>query len=208
MTGGGQPATGEADLVRRLLARDESAFLELVDRYHAGLLRLVQSFVRTPAVAEEVVQETWRAFIESLDTFEQRAAVKTFLYRIAANQARTRAVRESRTSPMSDLERDGEDSSPLADRFGTAGNWLTPPSAWAAETADAILERKQALEVLARAMEQLPERQRAVVQLRDVEGLPAEEVCELLGVSEVHQRVLLHRARTKLRAALEGHFRG
>jgi RNA polymerase sigma-70 factor (ECF subfamily) len=208
MTGGGQPTTGEADLVKRLLARDESAFLELVDKHHAGLLRLVQSFVRTPAATEEIVQDTWRAFIESLDSFEQRASIKTFLYRIAANRARTRAVRDQRTSTMSDLERDGDDSSPLADRFGAAGNWLAPPSAWAAETADAILERKQAMEVLARAMEQLPERQRAVVQLRDVEGLPAEEVCELLGVSEVHQRVLLHRARTRLRAALEGHFRG
>ncbi len=204
----GQDGARDTALLERLLARDEGAFLEFVERHHAGLLRVAQSFVRTTSAAEEVVQETWRAFIEGLPTFQQRASLKTFLYRILANQARTRAVRDQRTSAMSDLERDDDEESPLADRFGTEGNWLAPPTAWSAQTADAILERKQAMAVLQQAMERLPERQRSIIQLRDVEGLPAEEVCQLLGVSEVHQRVLLHRARTKLRAALEGHFRG
>lgn len=200
------PGAGEAELVRRLLAKDERAFLELVQRHHDGLLRVASSFVKTQAAAEEVVQETWRAFLEGLASFEGRASLKTFLYRVLANQARTRAVRDQRTTPMSELE--GDDESPLADRFGTAGNWLAPPTAWGAETADALLERKQAMATLQQALERLPERQRAVVQLRDVDGLSAEEVCELLGVTAVHQRVLLHRARTRLRAELEAHFRG
>lgn len=193
-------------LIERLLAKDEAAFIELVEKHHAGLLRVALTMVRAQAAAEEVVQETWRAFLEALPTFERRASLKTFLFRILANQARTRAVRDQRTSPMSELE--GDDESPLVDRFGTAGSWLAPPTAWSAETADAILARKQAMEALQQAMTQLPERQRAVVQLRDIDGLSAEEVCELLDVSEVHQRVLLHRARTKLRAVLEQHFRG
>ncbi|MBI5481864.1 MAG: sigma-70 family RNA polymerase sigma factor [Deltaproteobacteria bacterium] len=204
----GTPHANENDaaLIERLLAKDEAAFIELVERHHTGLLRAALTMVRSQASAEEVVQETWRAFLEALSSFERRASLKTFLFRILANQARTRAVRDQRTSPMSELE--GDDESPLVDRFGTAGNWLAPPTAWSAETADAILARKQAMEALQQAMTQLPERQRAVVQLRDIDGLSAEEVCELLDVSEVHQRVLLHRARTKLRAVLEQHFRG
>lgn len=204
---GARTGANEDELLQRLLARDESAFLALVERHHAGLKRVALSFVRSPSIADEVVQETWRAFLEALETFEKRSSLKTFLYRILANIARTRAVRDQRTTNESDLE-SADDDSPLADRFGTAGNWLAPPTAWSAETADAILERKQAMAQLQRALEQLPQRQRAVVQLRDVEGLSSEEVCTLLDVSAVHQRVLLHRARTKLRAALEAHFRG
>lgn len=196
----------DRELVARLLARDEAAFLELVDRHHAGLLRVAMTMVKTRATAEEVVQETWRAFLEALSAFEQRSSLKTYLFRILSNQARTRAVRDQRMTTMSDLEDDEQDS-PLVDRFGTAGNWVAPPTAWAAETAEAIVSRKQAMETLQAALAELPERQRAVVQLRDVEGLSAEEVCELLGVTEVHQRVLLHRGRTRLRAALEKHFR-
>lgn len=195
----------ESALVRRLLARDESAFLSLVQRHHEGLLRVARTFVQTPTAAEEVVQDTWRAFLEGLPSFERRASLKTYLYRVLANLARTRAVRDARSTPLSELE--GDDASPLADRFGTAGNWLAPPTAWAAETADTLLERQQAMEALREALERLPERQRAVVQLRDIEGLPAEDVCVLLELTEVHQRVLLHRARTRLRAELEAHFR-
>ncbi len=200
-----QRGANEDALLERLLARDEGAFLALVERHHEGLKRVALTFVRSPSVAEEVVQDAWRAFIEGLETFEKRSSLKTFLYRILSNIARTRAVRDQRTTNESDLE-SADDDSPLEDRFGSAGNWLAPPTAWSADTADAIFERKQAMEQLQRALEQLPERQRAVVQLRDVEGLSSEAVCALLDVSEVHQRVLLHRARTKLRAALEDHF--
>lgn len=198
----------ETELVARLLAKDEAAFLELVNRHHAGLLRVAASILRSSASAEEVVQETWQAFLEGLPSFEQRSSIKTFLYRILTNRARTRAVRDQRTSTMSELESDDDESTPLVDRFGTAGNWLAPPTAWGAETADGLLARRQAMEALQGALEQLPERQRAVVQLRDVEGLSSEEVCELLELTEVHQRVLLHRARTKLRVVLEEYFRG
>ena len=197
----------ENELLARLLARDESAFVALVERHHSGLKRVALTFVRSPSVADEVVQDTWRAFLEGLETFEKRSSLKTFLYRILANIARTRAVREQRTTNESELESFSEDS-PLADRFDTAGNWLAPPRSWSAETPDALLERKEAMAQLERALEHLPARQRAVVQLRDVEGLSSAEVCALLEVSEVHQRVLLHRGRTKLRAALEAHFHG
>lgn len=197
----------ETELVARLLAKDESAFLELVNRHHSGLLRVASSILRSSASAEEIVQETWQAFLEGLPSFEQRSSIKTFLYRILTNRARTRAFRDQRTSTMSELESD-DDESPLVDRFGTAGNWLAPPTAWGAETADGLLARRQAMDALQSALEKLPERQRAVVQLRDVEGLSSEEVCELLELTEVHQRVLLHRARTKLRVVLEEYFRG
>jgi len=204
---GARTGANEDELLKRLLARDESVFLVLVERHHEGLKRVALTFVRSPSVADDVVQDTWRAFLEGLETFEKRSSLKTFLYRILSNIARTRAVRDQRSTNESELE-SSDDASPLADRFGTEGTWLAPPTAWSAKTADAILERKQAMEQLQRALEQLPGRQRGVVQLRDVEGLSSEEVCALLDVSEVHQRVLLHRARTKLRAALEAHFRG
>lgn len=135
----------------RLLAKDESAFLELVNRHHAGLLRVASSILRSSASAEEVVQETWQAFLEGLPTFEQRSSLKTFLYRILTNRARTRAVRDQRTSTMSELEGEDDDS-PLVDRFGTAGNWLAPPTAWGAETADGLLARRQAMDALQAAM--------------------------------------------------------
>lgn len=201
------PQENDAELLERLLAKDEQAFLTLVARHHAGLLRVAQTIVRSHASAEEIVQETWGAFLHALPSFERRSSLKTFLYRILSNLARTRAVKEQRTSTLSELEGDGDDT-PLADRFGTAGNWLAPPSTWDAESADEILSRKQAMGALQQALLELPERQRAVVQLRDIEGLSAEEVCTILEVSEVHQRVLLHRARTKLRAVLEQYFRG
>lgn len=201
------PQENDAELIARLLAKDEQAFLALVSRHHAGLLRVAQTIVRSQASAEEMVQETWGAFLKALPTFERRSSLKTFLYRILSNLARTRAVKEQRTSALSELEGEG-DETPLADRFGTAGNWLAPPTAWDAESADALLSRKQAMQALQQALETLPERQRVVVQLRDIDGLSSEEVCELLEISEVHQRVLLHRARTRLRAVLEQHFRG
>ena len=204
---GARAGANEGELVKRLIDRDESAFVALVERYHEGLKRVALTFVRSPSSADEVVQETWRAFLEGLESFKKRSSLKTFLYRILANIARTRAVRDRRMTNESELE-SADDDSPLADRFGLAGQWLAPPTAWSAETADAILERKQAMRQLLRALEKLPEQQRAVVQLRDVEGLSSEEVCALLDLSEVHQRVLLHRARTKLRAALDAHFRG
>ncbi|MFO0601120.1 MAG: RNA polymerase sigma factor [Myxococcaceae bacterium] len=201
------PQENDAELLERLLAKDEQAFLTLVSRHHSGLLRVAQTIVRSHASAEEIVQETWGAFLHALPSFERRSSLKTFLYRILSNLARTRAVKEQRTSNLSELEGEA-DETPLADRFGTAGNWLAPPSTWDAESADEILYRKQAMEALQHALGQLPERQRAVVQLRDIEGLSAEEVCGILDVSEVHQRVLLHRARTRLRAVLEQYFRG
>lgn len=196
----------ETELIERLLARDEAAFLGLVRTHHAALHRLARSFVKTDAAASEVVQETWQAFLEALPSFERRSSLKTLLTRIVANIARTRAVRDGRSTPLSELEEEG-DGSLLADRFGTTGKWLAPPQAWAVETAHALVERKEAMEALSRALERLPERQRLVVTLRDVEGLSSAEACEVLGVTEVHLRVLLHRARTALREELAVLFR-
>lgn len=196
----------EARLLERLLARDEAAFVELVRRHQAGLVRLARAFVKTDAAASEVVQESWQAFLEGLETFERRASLKTFLTRIVANRARTRAVRDQRSTAFSELEDEEEGGLGLADRFGTTGKWLAAPLPWVAETAHSLVERREAMEALSRALEALPERQRVVVQLRDVEGLSSAEASEVLGVTEVHLRVLLHRARTALRAQLEAFF--
>jgi len=196
----------EGELIRRLLDRDEAAFLELVGRHQAGLLRLARSFVKSEAAALEAVQETWQAFLEGLPTFEQRSSLKTFLYRIVANRARTRAVRDGRSTPLSQLEADGDEQDALVDRFGTTGKWTAPPTPWAAETAHALIERREAVQALAAALERLPDRQRLVIQLRDIDGLSSAQASDVLGITEVHLRVLLHRARAALRAQLEAFF--
>jgi RNA polymerase sigma-70 factor (ECF subfamily) len=201
----------EAALVRRLRAGDEAAFEELVRRHHPAMLRVARTYVRDRAVAEEVVQETWLAALAGLDRFEERSSLKTWLFRILANRARTRAVREARSLPFSALaaaEADGDEPAVDPDRF------LDPhgPSPWAAPPADwrgLPEERLLAGETLARvaaAIEALPPAQREVIRLRDVEGWSAPEVAEALEISDGNQRVLLHRARAKVRAALEDYL--
>jgi RNA polymerase sigma-70 factor, ECF subfamily len=200
----------ERELCAALRRGDEAAFTQLVSQYHAPLRRLALSYVRTAAVADEVVQETWLGVIRGLDSFEGRSSLKTWIFRILANTAKTRAERESRTVPLSAIA-PGDDEDELAvdpSRFldqqqaRWPGHWASPPARWD-ELPEEHLVGQETLDVLASAIEALPPVQRQVIVLRDVEGWDAHEVCELLNLSETNQRVLLHRARSKVRQALE-----
>lgn len=203
------PALAEDSAVVAALRRgDEAVFAMLVNAYSTSLLRLAQDFVRTRAVAEEVVQETWLAVLNGIDRFEGRSTFKTWLYRILVNKAKTRGVREARTVPFSALAPEGEDDPVVPeDRFRGAddqwpGHWLTPPRAL-----DTVPEQRllatEARGRIAEALETLPDSQRVVVTLRDIAGWESDEVCDALGLTEGNQRVLLHRGRAKLRAAYE-----
>ena len=199
----------EADrrTVAALLAGDEAAFEELVERYHGSLLRLAMTYVRPRSAAEEVVQDTWLGVLRGLPAFEGRSSLRTWIYRILVNQARTRGVRESRSLPFSSLAGDDEPAVD-PDRFlppehsAYAGHWAVGPRAWDDLPEEVLLAAETRSEVQ-RAIEDLPPRQREVITLRDVEGWSSAEVREALHLSEANQRVLLHRARAKVRARLE-----
>jgi RNA polymerase sigma-70 factor (ECF subfamily) len=198
----------EDDLVRRLLDRDEEAFVTLVDAWHSTMVRLARTFVPSDALAEEVAQETWAALLEGLDTFERRASLKTFVFSVLTNRAKTRGERERRSTPLSAMfveEADGEDTT-LADRFEADGHWSTPPASWGSESPEVLVERSEMMRLVGAAVDTLAPGQRAVFLLHDVEGLDSQSVCNALSISETNQRVLLHRARTKVRLALERHL--
>jgi RNA polymerase sigma-70 factor (ECF subfamily) len=191
----------DAALVDRLRAGDEAAFAELVHDYQPSLLRFARVFTSNPTIAEDVVAETWLGVLKGIDRFEGRSSLKTWIFRILANTAKARAQREARSVPFSALE-DAEGSfEPVVDRarFAGAGHWAVPPRAWPEER----LLGAESRAVVARAIAALPPTQRAVISLRDVEGWSADEVRNALELSETNQRVLLHRARAKVRAALE-----
>jgi RNA polymerase sigma-70 factor (ECF subfamily) len=197
----------DAALVARLREGDESAFAELIDSYGATMLRVAQMYVRDRASAEEVVQETWLAVLNGIDRFEGRSSLKTWLFRILSNRAKTRGERDGRMVPFSSLAgagSEGDEPSVDPDRFlgpdsPAPGAWAAPPRAW---PEDKILER-ETLGVIQMAIEGLPEAQREVIRLRDVEGWTPMEVTDALEITDGNQRVLLHRARSKVRAALE-----
>lgn len=195
----------DREIIRRILSGDEAAFVSLVDAYHGRLLRLALVFVSSHAVAEEVVQETWAAVLTGLKSFEGRSSLKTWLFRILTNQAKTRGVREGRSMPFSALGDDDVGAEPTVDpaRFRQSGRWAQPPLPWDEDTPEKLLLRQESMELLEKAIGELPPTQRAVLTLRDVEGLDSEEVCNVLDVSDTNQRVLLHRARSKVRRVLE-----
>jgi RNA polymerase sigma-70 factor (ECF subfamily) len=198
----------DAAVVAALRRGDEAAFTDIVTAYSSSLLRVAMDFCRTRSVAEEVVQETWLAVLNGIDRFEGRSSLKTWIFRILVNKAKTRGVREARTVPFSSFEVDGDDERAVPEeRFRGpdnqwAGHWASPPRALDTIPEHRLLGR-EVREQIAEALQTLPESQRVVVTLRDVAGWDAEEVCEALGLSEGNQRVLLHRGRAKLRAALE-----
>lgn len=200
------PMGDEQALLTRLRNRDEAAFSHLVDRLHGPLLRLALAHVSSRGVAEEVVQETWLAVLDGLDRFEGRSSLKTWIFRILTNRAKTRGVREKRSVPFSSLgsadDGDGGHDGVDPARFEN-GMWSAPPRSWQDPFAEQLLITGQAMAQLEAALQTLPAQQRVVVVLRDVEGLDAEAVCNILEITETNQRVLLHRARTRLRAALE-----
>jgi len=202
------PTTADPDaaLLAGLRARDERAFAELVARHGPALLRHARTFVNSAASAEDVVQETWLAVVTGVERFEGRALLRTWLYGIVANRARTRAVRERRSVPFSalasaELHADFHpvDAGRFEQRDRWSGHWRTAPERWP----DEQVEAEETLALVAAAIEALPPAQREVVRLRDVEGWDAAEVCAALALSAGNQRVLLHRGRSRVRAALE-----
>lgn len=193
----------EHELVDRLLDGDEAAFERLVAEYHPRLLRLARVYCRTDALAADVVQETWLAVIRGLPRFERRSPLRAWLFQILANRARTHAVREGRWVTASDLESDGPDGGDgFTDWFDARGVWQQPPGEWPATDPEGLLLKAEVHQALLAAIEQLPDGQRAVVTLRDIEGLDAPETCNILGISETNQRVLLHRGRSRIRRLL------
>jgi RNA polymerase sigma-70 factor, ECF subfamily len=201
----------EARFVAALRAGDEAAFRELIRMYGGGMLRVAQMYVSSRAVAEEVVQEAWLGVLNGIDRFEGRSSLKTWLFRIVANTAKTRGVRESRSVPFSAFAGDEGEATASPDRFlGSGerfpGHWSVPPANWARLSEGSLLAA-ETMDVVRRAIGRLPRAQRSVLTLRDVEGLEADEVCNALDLTETNQRVLLHRARAKVRAALEEYLR-
>ena len=199
----------DALLVEGLRTGDEAAFAAVMRMYGRGMLRVAEMYVSSRAVAEDVVQEAWVGVLRGIGRFEGRSSLKTWLYRIVANTAKTRGVRESRSVPFSSLGDGGDEGTVDPDRFiGSGerfpGHWAVPPQAWAPESR---LLADEALEVVERAIEMLPPAQRAVITMRDVQGFTSEEVCNALDLTETNQRVLLHRARAKVRSALEEYMR-
>lgn len=189
--------TDEWLLVERLRAGDQEAFSELVERLHPAMVRLAMTRVRSRAVAEEVAQDAWVGLLRGIDNFEGRSSLRSWLFRIVINRAISSGVRERTQLPVHDAELEHRDG-----RFSQDGWWVTPPTHWADELVDRIVA-PELVELVHAVIAELPEGQRQVVTLRDVEGLSGAEVCAILDITEGNQRVLLHRARTRIRAALE-----
>lgn len=187
----------DGSLVARLRAGDEAAFVQLVRDYQDRLVRLARSFSRNDSVIEEAVQETWLAVIRGIDRFEGRSSLQSWIFSILVNQTRRLAVKEKRHADDADTREPGLDA---------RGRWREPPMGWGLENPQAFVERKETLGVIERALETMSESQRQVVLLCDVEGIAAEEVCNILGVTGTNQRVLLHRGRAHIRRALDAYL--
>jgi RNA polymerase sigma-70 factor, ECF subfamily len=199
--------TSDLELVEALRGGDEAVFAEVVDAWSSSMLRLAASFVSTRASAEEVVQDTWLAVLNGIDGFQTRSSVRTWVYRILVNTAKKRGVRERRSIPWASLGLAHDDRGPTVDpaRFQGSvgeypGHWRNAPDDWSSPEKAAL--NTEFRTVITGVLEQLPERQRIVINLRDVEGHDADEVCQMLEISPANQRVLLHRARAVVREEL------
>ena len=190
----------DVELLTRLRAGDEEAFIALVERHNDAMVRLARSFVASQAVAEEVVQETWLAVLRGIDGFAGRSSFKSWLLAILVNRARSTGVREHRSIAVGDAGPAVESS-----RFDVSGAWMSPPVHWIEDSEDRMLADAMSGRINS-ALEDLSPRQREVVLLRDVDGLSTREVCDVLNITEGNQRVLLHRGRSYLRQALETEF--
>jgi RNA polymerase sigma-70 factor, ECF subfamily len=190
----------DLELLDALQSGDEAAFGELVRRYHQPLIRFATSYVRSPELAEDVVQETWVAVLRGLAGFEGRAAFRTWLFQICANRARSVAGRERHTSPR-DPNLLADELAQAEDSFLADGSWRSPPTPWRASTDELRLDAVLVARIRV-AIDELPEGQRQVMTLRDVAGLSPAEVCAVLSINDVNQRVLLHRGRTRVRRML------
>ena len=199
-------------MLGRLRAGDEAAFETLVEQYYPTMLAVARTYVKTRAVAEEVVQDAWVGVLKGLDRFEGRSSLKTWVLRIVANTAKTRGVREARSVAFSSLVPEGDETAVDPERFrgaddGFPGHWRAYPGDWGSMPDKTLLGRETIAIVMA-AIDELPPAQRTVIAMRHVHGCSAEEVCAALEVSPGNQRVLLHRARSHVRAALERHLDG
>ena len=192
----------DEELIDRVQAGDHSAFADLVVRYHTRLVRLAQSFVARRDLAEDIAQETWIAVVRGVERFERRSSLRTWLFTICVNQARSTRKRESRAVPV-----DASLPTVDPDRFGRDGAWTLPPTPWT-DLVDDRLQAAALAPMAQRAIENLPDPQRQVVTLRDAEGLSSREVCDVLSISEANQRVLLHRGRARVRSYLEREMKG
>jgi RNA polymerase sigma-70 factor, ECF subfamily len=204
-------AAGDMQVVAAILDGDEAAFEALVRGHHETMVRIAVTFVRSRAVAEEVAQETWIAILNGLGGFQGRSPLRTWLFSILTKRAISRGLREQRTVPFSALTADDDEPLVPPERFMRSdhllypGHWAAPPRRWD-DIPEARLLARETRELVLAAVDDLPPAQRAVIVLRDLQGLDAAEVCELLQLSDGNQRVLLHRARAKVRAALEAYF--
>jgi len=204
------PSVDESSLVDRLRTGDSAAFRQLVTTHQQSLRQLARTFVPSDAVADEVVQETWLAVIRGIDRFEQRSTLKTWITRILVNIARTKGVNERRTVPMATVESAASRDEPAvpADRFAGPpghGMWSRPPARWS-DLPEEIAMSNATISLVIETVNRLPEQQKWVVMLRDVEDWSSRDVCDTLGLSEANQRVLLHRGRSFVRAMLEQHL--
>jgi RNA polymerase sigma-70 factor, ECF subfamily len=205
---------GEDALLARLKCGDEGAFDELVNQHHSALIRMAMGYVADREVAEEVVQDTWMAVIESLNRFEGRSSLRTWVCGILIHKAKDRGVREKRHTTFSAFESYDDDNDEAVDpsRFQQtgewAGHWAFPPQPWDERTPEALLASKQAVDCMQRAIEALPATLKEVLILRDVEGVEAKEVCEMLNITETNLYVRLHRARERVRVAVESYMEG
>jgi RNA polymerase sigma-70 factor, ECF subfamily len=209
--GGAVVSADEDRELAALRAGEEAAFLALVNRHHRAMVHVASLYVKTIASAEEVAQETWVAVLRGLHLFERRSSLKAWIFGILVNSAKARGARDRRSVPLSSLEAEPGEEEPSVspDRFldqghRWAGHWAEPPEPWP----DARVESREMIALVREALASLPEAQRTVMSLRDVDGWESSEVCELLGISEGNQRVLLHRARSKVRAHLERRLAG
>jgi RNA polymerase sigma-70 factor (ECF subfamily) len=185
-------------LVDRLRAGDERAFADLVERYSPSMLAIARTHVASHEIAQDVVQDTWLALLKGIDGFQGRASLRTWLFRVLANIAKTRGVREKRSTPV--------DMHIVDDRPAVSANRLRSHDAQWGESPERSLLSGEALDLVGRELARLPERQRIVVSLRDVDGYDSDEVCALLDLTAANQRVLLHRGRARIREALGGYF--
>lgn len=205
------PPTSDDDLVTLLRAGDEEAFRQLIDEFDAPLRRVARTYVSTDAAADEVVQDVWVGVLRGIDRFEQRSTLKTWIYRILMNIARTRGVRDRRSIPFSSLaDAEGEGPTFDPDRFQTLaaqhpGHWSEFPMRWH-DHPEVRAVGHETIAVVRNALSTLPAAQQEVVRLRDLEGWTGVEVCNALDITDTNQRVLLHRGRAKIRAALESYF--
>jgi RNA polymerase sigma-70 factor (ECF subfamily) len=204
----GRDSSVDRDAVEALRAGDERVFRDLFERHYPMMKRVARGYVPSDAVADEVVQETWLAVVTGIDRFGERSALSTWILSILINRAKSHGLRERRSLPLSSTAAaDGPAVDPerfQGDEDAWPGHWSTPPRPW--QKPDRRLLSLEARERLKSALAELPSRQRLVVGLRDVDGLAASEVCDLLGLSEENQRVLLHRGRSRLRARLEAYI--